>query len=386
MTNRGQLGRRALLVGAATLAIAFSAGSSRAEDKVTITFANWAAAEGTTRPGIEKMIASFEAAHPNIGIKVEAVSFSDIAHQLVLRVKSGNPPDVAEMFGNDTFLVASTGALEPLGSYLGPDKLGLNPALLDELRYRGEVIALPWTAGPSGFWYNKKIMKQAGLDPGHPPRTIDELMTALKAVKASQPKVIPLGLDTTNRPFSLTSNWPWLLTFGANPMSGPDGAESLQMKNYLQWMRDLAQKGYIEPGRKIGEFRPLAAQNEVAFTWDELILKGVIQSAAHMSDGEFFDTWGYTTQPIGASGKSYAYDGGDQLVMFANSAQKEAAWEFMKFLSASPEAIKNYTIPYESSLPPLADLGTDLASILDTPILARRRSNRSPLSRRSPTV
>jgi len=62
----------------AVVALGFAVGTAasvRAADKVTLTFANWAAAEGTTRPAIEKVIAAFEKAHPDITIRSEAISF-----------------------------------------------------------------------------------------------------------------------------------------------------------------------------------------------------------------------------------------------------------------------------------------------------------------------
>jgi multiple sugar transport system substrate-binding protein len=154
-------------------------------------------------------------------------------------------------------------------------------------------------------------MEEAGLDPENPPQTIDELMAAMAAIRESQPDVIPLGLDTTNRAFALSSNWPWMLTFGAVPIGeGSTGADSEQMKNYLAWMRELSQKDYIDPGRKIGEFRPLMAQDNVAFLWDQVLLRGVVQSVNGMSDEAFFERYGVTTQPAGASGESYSFEGG----------------------------------------------------------------------------
>lgn len=264
--------------------------AAEAQDKVTLTFANWASAEAATRPGIEKVIADFEAEHPDIEIESEAISFSEIARQLVLRVRAGNPPDVAQIAGNDTILLAATGKLEPLGPYLDDGtREALAPAALSGLEVDGALIALPWNLAPAGLWYNKAIMEKAGLDPESPPETIDELMSALAAVKESQPDVIPLGLDTTNRAFALSSNWPWMRTFGALPIGeGSSGAASEEMKSYLAWMRELAQKDYIDPGRKIGEFRPLMAQDNVAFHWDQVLLQGVIQSVNGMSDDEFF--------------------------------------------------------------------------------------------------
>ncbi|HET8728953.1 MAG TPA: extracellular solute-binding protein [Alphaproteobacteria bacterium] len=363
-------GRLPTILASTVLALGTATVTANAADKTTLTFANWASAEGATRPGIEKVIADFEAANPDIDIQSEAISFSEIARQLVLRVRSGNPPDVSQLAGNDTLLLAATGKLEPLDSYLGDLEEQVKPAAFDGLRLDGQLVALPWNQAPAGFWYNKTIMEKAGLDPEKPPRTIDELMAAMAAIKESQPDVIPLGLDTTNRAFSMSSNWPWMRTFGALPVGeGATGAESPEMKAYLQWMRELAQKGYIDPGRKIGEFRPLAAQDKVAFHWDQVLLQGVIQSTNGMSDEEFYDHWGVAAMPVGPSGKSYAFEGGHQLVMFADGDNKEAAWKFMRYLATSPDAIANYTISYNSSLPPLKEAPNEvLAAELDTPV------------------
>jgi len=349
--------------------LVFATGTSVA-DKVEVTFANWTAAEGTTKPAIDQVIADFEKAHPDIHIKSEAISFSEIARQLALRVKSGNPPDVAQLAGNDTLVIAATGKLEPLQAYVGDLKTRFKPDALSGLQYEGKLIALPWTLAPAGFWYDKAVMAKAGLDPEKPPRTIEELMADMAAIKKSQPDVIPLALDTTNRPFSLQSNWPWMMTFGAMPIGGAKGrADSPEMMRYLTWMRDLAKSGYIDPGRKIGEFRPLAAQDKVAFMWDQVLLQGVIQNANKMPDAEFYRRWGVTKQPAGPSGKSYSFEGGHQLVMFSDSKQKKAAWTFIEYLAASADAIRIYTLGPGSSLPPLvAAPSPELAAKMDTPI------------------
>jgi multiple sugar transport system substrate-binding protein len=134
-------------------------------------------------------------------------------------------------------------------------------------------------------------------------------------------------------------------------------------------MRELAQKRYIDPGRRIGEFRPLAAQDKVAFIWDQVLLQGVIQSVNKMSDDEFYRHWGVTTQPTGPTGKPYSFEGGHQLVMFADSKQKKAAWTFMAYLASSPDAIIKYTLGPGASLPSVAaPSGSDIERKLDTPI------------------
>jgi hypothetical protein len=182
--------------------------------------------------------------------------------------------------------------------------------------------------------------------------------------------VVILGSSTTNRTFSMQSNWPWMQTFGASPIGeGAKGADTPQMKAYLTWMRELAQKGYIDPGRKIGEFRPLAAQDKVAFIWDQVLLQGVMQAANKMPDADFYQHWGVTTLPVGPGRKASSFEGGHQLVLFADGKQKKAAWTFVQYLATSPQAIRAYTLGPGSSVPPLAKVGDpELARKLDTPI------------------
>lgn len=363
----------ALALAAAACGSSNSGGSGGLGTKahpITITFANWADAESTTRPGIEKMIADFEATHPGIKVKSEPVAFSDIGHTMVLQVQSGNTPDVAELSGNDTFDVAATGALTDLDSFIGSTKSQYIPSELTAATYQGKIIALPWTVNPPALWYNKTLMKGAGLNPNDPPKTINELMTDLAAIHAKYPKVLAMGIDTTNRDFALSADWPWMSAFGAQPYNGTTAtADTPQMEAFLSWMRELTQKGYLTPGHKIGDYRPLAAQNEAAFVWDQPVLQGVVQAANKETNAQFFANWGVEAQPTGPTGQSSSVELGHQLVIFKKSKYQRADWEFIQWLATSPEAITQYTVPYESSLPPLAHPTAAVAKLIDTPVL-----------------
>lgn len=362
------------MLGAPLAALAASGlgacGGGSSDGTTTLTFANWADSESATRPGIEAIIKKFEAAHPKIKIKSEPISFTDIGHTLILRVQSGNPPDIAELSGNDTFSLAATGALATLDQYASGVKSSLIATEVQESRYRGKLVALPWTVNPPALWYNKKLMAGAGVDPDQPPSTVDELTTALKAIHAKYPKVVGIGLDTTNRDFGLTSNWAWMKTFGAQPFHGSKPtADTAAMKDYLTWMRELARGGYLSAGHKIGDFRPLAAQDKVAFVWDQPVFQGVVQSTNHQSDKDFYDTWSVAPQPTGPSGRAYSVELGHQLVMFNKTSNAQAAWQFMKWLATNTASVNDYTVKYESSLPPLVNPAPDTAKLVDTPVL-----------------
>ncbi|MGH9047275.1 MAG: ABC transporter substrate-binding protein [Acidimicrobiales bacterium] len=339
---------------------------------VTITFANWAAAETATEPGISKLISEFEATHKNIKVNSLPVSFTTIGHQLVLEEQSGNLPDVAEISGNTTFALAATGAVASLKHYL--TKHVKHEYLASEFplsTYKGQVIALPWTVNPPGLWYNKTLMKGAGLNPNDPPKTMSQLLSDCAAIHAKYPTDIPLGLDTTSRSFALSADWPWMKAFGAQPFKGTTAtADTKGMKSYLSFMRELAKKGYIVPDQKIGAFRPQAALNEVAFDWDQPVLQGVVQSDNHESTAQFFANWGVTTLPTKtAKSKSYSVELGHQLIMFKSSKHQKQDFTFMNWLASNTTAVIQYTVPYESSLPALAHPTSAIITAIKTPVL-----------------
>jgi ABC-type glycerol-3-phosphate transport system substrate-binding protein len=57
--------------------------------------------------------------------------------------------------------------------------------------------------------------------------------------------------------------------------------------------------------------------------------------------------------------------------MFANSAHKEAAWQFIEYLATNAKVIADYTAGVNSSLPSVISTGdADLDAKLDTPIFA----------------
>jgi multiple sugar transport system substrate-binding protein len=385
---------RHMLVAAALSALVLAVGGCGGDDDgsgeeadgtTTLTFANWASAEDATRDGMLKLIDEFEQANPDIKIKSESVPFSDIGQNLVLRVNSGNPPDVAQISGNDTFSVAATGGLAALDDPLRDVKGSLIPADVEMGTIEGKWVAMPWKDSPQGFFYNKKLMREAGLNPDRPPQTLEELDRAMSQIKSSLPDdVIPLGTDTTNRTFGLASQWPWMLAYGAQPFEGSTAtADTPEMRSYLEWISGLVKNDYTLPNRRIGDFRPLAAQDQVVFVVDQPVLKGVVQATNDMSDEEFYDTWGVATLPQGPSGESYSIPFGHQLVLFnkaADDGKADAAATFMEYLATDPKAVTEYTIGVEASLPPIAEPSPDVQKALDTPMFKAFQEDILPTS------
>lgn len=377
--------RRAFVLGAASIPLVAACtpgSSSQARSgapggKTAISWTTWSTAEKSTQEGTTKLVQAFEAANPDITVNVETIPFADTGNQLLLRLRSGNPPDVAQTSGNVTMALAASGGLAQLDEFSGDYDGKVLPAVRDLGVVDGKLMAVPKVVAPFGFWYNKPLLEKAGV--GEPPTTIDDFEKALAAVKKADPSGIPFGLDTTNRDFGLDQVWAWMALFGAQPMTdGQPVTDPGHYTAFLDWMRGLSKSGYISPNQKIGYFRPLAAQNKVAFTWDGPYLKGVIQQANSADDETFYDTWGVSVQPTGPDQKSHTVPSDHQLVMFAKSQNKPAAWKFMEFLSASEEAANDYIIPVESALPAIAEPEGRTAELLDTPVMSAFRDEIVP--------
>ncbi|MQA04879.1 MAG: extracellular solute-binding protein [Streptosporangiales bacterium] len=361
------------------LSTAACGGSGESGGKTTITFANWAYAEDATQAGIKDLVEKFEKDNPDVKVKMEAISFTDIAHKVLLEARSGNAPDVTQIAGNDLFSLSEANLLEPLDEHMSDEyRKSIIPAELKLGQIGGEQVAAPWTVTPFGFWYNKKLMKQAGLDPNKPPATMDDLLDAMKTVKQKLPGVTPIGMDATNRSFGLDSCWSFMKTFGGEPFTDKKAtASSDGMEQYLEFMRTVGQNKYTQLNKKIGDFRPIAAENKLAFMWDGPYLQTVVEQTAKMSSEEFYKTWGVTTLPEGPAGEAYSAPTDHQLAVLKSSENKEAAWKFVEYLSTSQEGMK-YIMTTGSSVPAVAEPGGAAAKLSDTPVFDAFRDDLVP--------
>lgn len=314
---------------------------------ITLKFANWATAEEATTDKINKVIDAFESEHPNIKIENITIPFSEIQNQLTVSTTAGNAPDIAQVDANTGVSLAAMGVLEPVDDLLSDEfTADVSQSYYETGLYDDKHYLVPWGGGINGFWYNKKIMEQAGLDPNSPPKTMDELEVAMEKIK-TLPDVVPLQFDTSPRAFSTTFQWSFMTTIGDEPFT-LDKVQVDDMTTYTEWLKNLVEKGYTLPGKKLGEFRPLAAQNRLAFAYDAPFFKGTVQSFdANITDEVFYDTWGVTTLPAGDDGNTYSAVGGSDhfTAAFATSEHKKEAVLFLEYLANSDFSLQEYVLP-----------------------------------------
>jgi multiple sugar transport system substrate-binding protein len=188
-----------------------------------------------------------------------------------------------------------------------------------------------------------------------PPKTWDEFMQALDTVKG---KYADQGIDafelfTANAGYGVVHNWSLMWAFGAFPLeNGKAGFDTPEMKAYFAWMRKMIAEGYTTGGFKLREFREELAKGRLVFGFDGTYVQGMVKSLnSDITDENLNDIFGVTALPAGVTGTSLVVHDFHSLGMSANTENKEAAWKFIQFLTASDKVIEDYLLPMGAILP-----------------------------------
>ncbi len=335
-----------------------------------ISFANWASAETATAKEVSAAITAFEQTNPCIQVKVIAIPFAEMVSQLTVMTIGNNTPDVMELSSGMPQALAAQEALADLRKEAAAIVPDIQPAILQDGEYGGKLVALPLSLTPHGFWFNKAVMKKAGLDPSQPPQTIDALDHDMAVIKAKLPKVDPFAMMTAKGAYAVVNMWPWLQAYCKTP---PMTANRLGWTQpcavqAFTWFQMMAKKGWMPVGTNMKDNRQLFATDQVAFTIDGPYMRGIVGSinASYATSAAFAATFGASKVPVGPSGTSRTAIDIHQIAVSAHSAHPDAAWKFVQFMVGSAADMRDFIIP-EGGMPPLVSLQKQFSKSLDQP-------------------
>ena len=144
---------------------------------VTLTF--WHHFSGPQGDEMAKIVDEWNKSHPDIQVKINVVPFAPTAEysqKMTAAAASGQPPDVflnpagAWAVGLDLAI--------PLDDYMKRDGISLDdyyPGAVQRVIWLGKAYGIPFNMDTRALWWNKKLFREAGLDPEKPPTTWAEL-------------------------------------------------------------------------------------------------------------------------------------------------------------------------------------------------------------------
>src|SRR5580693_9894788 len=178
---------------AATLALAAcgSSGSSGSSTSpktfgvnATGTVHFWAR-QATDGPA-KALVKEFNATHKNLKVVLHLTPPNDDTSQLATAIRAGSVPDVVGLNDIDVPEFSHQNALMNLTKYINalPYRSSLSPGHLKLATYNGQDYGLPYLADLSVLWYNKKLFKEAGLNPNAPPADYAQIVAASAKISA----------------------------------------------------------------------------------------------------------------------------------------------------------------------------------------------------------
>jgi raffinose/stachyose/melibiose transport system substrate-binding protein len=166
-----------------------------AAENVTVTW--WHISTAEEHKGLWQALADeYMADHPNVTVEITVLENEAFKTKLTTVMQSGEPPDIFQSWGGGVMNeYAEAGLLKDISADLDADggawRDTFAPGALGVYAYKDLNYGVPWDMGMIGFWYNKDLFAQAGIDA--PPATWSEFIEAVTALKAAGITPIALG-------------------------------------------------------------------------------------------------------------------------------------------------------------------------------------------------
>jgi len=151
-----------------------SAGKPKGQAPVVLEY--WEKWTGFEREAMARLVDEFNSSQNRIFVRF--LSVSRIDQKMMLATAGGVPPDVVGLWDVNLPSYAENNALLPLDRLAreaGLREKDYLPVFWKLCHYRGHQWALPSTPSVVALHWNKKMFREAGLDPERPPRTLAEL-------------------------------------------------------------------------------------------------------------------------------------------------------------------------------------------------------------------
>lgn len=339
-----------------------STGGGGGNGTTTIT---WATTGSDTLLAAEReIIAAFEKEYPDIHVEVEAINFADFDTKMTTSLRAGQGADVFRVNHPNVQAWTNAGYLADLGGVLDEQQFSTDdfiPGLLDIGKVNNGQYTLPIDTDCRAFWYNPKLLKEAGIvdadGEAKPPETWDELIDAVSKFK---------GPDTYGYVYRTDSDYamayeavgPYLKTAGGKVLS-EDGGQAVASGDAntvaaVELLQTIAGTKSVPPGEaNMSEetSNKLFASGRVAMmTAGPWARDAILQSDPDLKLGEDFAV---TTIPTPEAGQeSASASGGWQVGLNAESSEADAAAQFLTYFEQPDNLVKLAT---SNSFPPLND-------------------------------
>ncbi len=297
--------------------------------KVELTFWSWA-------PDIDKIVAKWNASHPNIHVTFsKQANGDDLVTKILTASKAGNAPDLfqAEYQALPTYI--SNNAVADISKEAGglKDKFSAGVWSLVTLG-SDKVYAIPQDSGPMMYYYRADLFAKYGLKV---PTTWDEFAQDAATLHKKNPKVYLANFSAQDPGWFVGlaqqagASW-WGTSGDTWKVSVTDAATT----KVAQFWGNLVKQGVIDGQPSYTPKWNKALDDGTLASWPSAVWgPGVLSANAPSTKGK----WKIAPLPQWAAGENKTGSwGGSSTAVSQNSKHKEAAAEFAAWLNTDPSA------------------------------------------------
>lgn len=300
--------------------------------KRTIEFSVWGDAASNS---IEQMVIdAFHKRHPDIQVTLRNPS-GNYFEQLLVSIAADVPPDIAIVDFYNLPSLVQQGLAFDVTQWAERDGIEsalnreVHPAALAEMTFNGRLYSVAnLRIGVDGLFYNTDLFRQAGV--GAPPATgtwkWEDMRQA--AARLTRDRAGSRQIDQWGLAFHELFVWPFIRMNGGRLLA-PDQTRAAfdEPATYeaLQWLANLD----LESRAVVWNFERRNAFEEGVAGMHVMWVGGIVNGLRRTVQWD----WNIAPLPAGEAG-SISTVKGNPVVIPVNAKNKEAAWEFMKFLGS----------------------------------------------------
>lgn len=340
--------RKKLLLLALITVVVLGSSTAFCAKKTIVRFQDWHMAEDVWMKCLQEIKAEYEKLHPDVEIVFEPVSLAQKAQKFTIASEAKNAPDVVHMEFTDLAPYVHKGYLLSLNSLIKKEPKNFLSQWADNLvklsEFNGNIYAMPDDAQAIVLFYNTELFKKAGLDPNKPPKTWTEFREyAKKLTTAGNQWGFGMVGDKST---SLTQRLlPVIWSFGGDVLNEDmtkcvlDSPEAIAgFKFYIE----LCTKDGVTPPApnemSAQNVRTFAAQEKVAMLFGSGWTISIVNNLNPALNAP--EVFRCAPLPVGKEKITFAV--ADFWGISAFTKNKEAAWDWVKYLTSRDVTIKMF--------------------------------------------
>jgi multiple sugar transport system substrate-binding protein len=327
--------RAVLKASAAGLAFLTLAPVAFAADEISALFMSQAA---YSEADVKAMTATFEAANPDVKVKLEFVPYDGLYDKIVASKAAGGS-------GYDVVLYdviwpanyASNGVLVDVTDKLASvDKSQIFDGAWATVTYDGKYYGMPWILDTKYLFYNTQMLEKAGIKA--PPKTWAELAAQAKIIKDMKIVEYPIVASWAQAEAVVCDFTTIAAAYGGTFFKDgkPSFAEGGSLEA-LKYMTDTLKSGLTNPNSKEyleEDVRKVFSAGDAAFALNWTYMYNLTQKP---EESKVVGKVGIAPAPgVDGISKASAVNGSMALGITAGSTKVDLAWKYIQHMTAQP--------------------------------------------------